>query len=227
MARNQSQHWHDRAGLTVLRCGRSVAAPSGNREQFRVLRELLLLHSLPMQELEVLLEVSATRSFACALWFPGWFGQGKSPDDAIEGLLSFRSRFAPIAKRAKRALPSDSALVIVERQEGNGTTQFGAPGQISDLERDVDPSALPPLRALHQACRDAFDDMVASAPAELRKGPRGGGRDTAKVVEHVLEVEQTYASRMDRGSWPEAYYLRRSGYHYTGHAWEIEDRSAD
>ncbi len=187
----------------------------------------LLLHNLPMQELEVLLEVSATRSFACALWFPGWFGQGKSPDDAIEGLLSLRARYAPIAERAKRALPPDSALVIVERQEGNGTTQFGAPGQISSLENDVDAQTVRRLRALHGACRDAFDNVVKTAPSELRKGPRGGGRDTAKVVEHVVEVERAYASRMEHGSWPEAYYLRRSGYHFTGHAWEIEDRSAN
>ena len=179
-----------------------------------------------MHELEVLLEVSATRSFACALWFPGWFSQGKTPDDAIEGLLSLRSRYAPIAKRAKRALPASSTLVVVEQQQGNGTTQFGAPGQISDRERDVDPMALRRLQALHRASRDAFNDVVASAPEELRKGPRGGGRDTAKVVEHVREVERAYASRAERGTWPEAYYLRRSGYHYTGHAWEIEDRGA-
>jgi hypothetical protein len=47
--------------------------------------------------LDVVLEVSATRSFACALWFPGWFGHGKTSGAAIERLLAYRSRYAPIA----------------------------------------------------------------------------------------------------------------------------------
>lgn len=175
--------------------------------------------------LDVVLEVSATRSFACALWFPGWFGHGKTPDAAIERLLEYRSRYAPIAKVARRALPPDSSLVIVDELEGNGTTQFGAPGQIADGERDVDAATLKKLRSLHAACHDAFDEVVVSAPATLRKGPRGGGRDTAKVVEHVLDVEKVYARSAARGTWPEAYYLRRSGYHFTDHAWEIQDRS--
>ena len=41
-----------------------------------------------------------------------------------------------------------------------------------------------------------FDDVVAAAPAELRKGPRGGGRDRDKVVEHVIEAEHAYAREM-------------------------------
>ena len=175
--------------------------------------------------LEIVLEVSSTRTFACALWFPGWFGHGKNPDAAIERLLAFRPRYAPLAKSVRAALPADSSLVIVDEQVGNGTTQFGAPGQISDLERNVDAARLRRLRALHGACHDLFDSVVATAPAELRKGPRGGGRDTAKVVEHVLDVEKAYATRLRKDTWPEAYYLRRSGYHFTDHAWEIQDRS--
>jgi len=178
-----------------------------------------------MADLEVLLEVSETRSFACALWLPGWFGHGKTPEAAVERLLNYRSRYAVIAKKAKVALPSDSSLVIVEEQVGNGTTQFGAPGQISELERQAPEVTLRRMRALHKACREFFDEVAASAPAELRKGPRGGGRDTAKVVEHVLEVERMYATRLRKETWPEAYYLRRSGYHFTDHAWEIQDRS--
>ena len=38
-----------------------------------------------------------------------------------------------------------------------------------------------------------LDDVVAAAPAELRKGPRGGGRDRDKVFEHVLMAEHAYA----------------------------------
>lgn len=178
-----------------------------------------------LAELAVVVEVSSTRTFACALWFPGWFGHGRTPDAAIERLLAYRARYAPIARAARCALPPDGSLVVLQELEGNGTTQFGAPGQIADAERDVDAAALRQLRALHEACRETFDAAVAVAPATLRKGPRGGGRDTAKVVEHVRDVEKVYARSAERGTWPQAYYLRRSGYHYTDHAWEIQDRS--
>lgn len=178
-----------------------------------------------MPSLDVVVEISSTRSFACALWFPGWFGHGRTADAAIERLLAYRSRYAPIAKAVKRALPPDSGLVVVEEIEGNGTTQFGAPGQIADAERAVSAAELKKLRALHAACEDYYGEVLSAAPATLRKGPRGGGRDTAKVDEHVLEVERMYATRLRKGTWPEAYYLRRSGYHFTDHAWEIQDRS--
>ena len=38
-----------------------------------------------------------------------------------------------------------------------------------------------------------FDEIVANAPAALRKGPRGGGRDRDKIVDHVVEAEASYA----------------------------------
>ena len=41
-----------------------------------------------------------------------------------------------------------------------------------------------------------FDEVVASAPAQLRKGPRGGGRDRDAVPDHVREAERTYARRI-------------------------------
>jgi hypothetical protein len=38
-----------------------------------------------------------------------------------------------------------------------------------------------------------LDGVVASAPATLRKGPRGGGRDRDKIVEHVVGADGGYA----------------------------------
>ena len=38
-----------------------------------------------------------------------------------------------------------------------------------------------------------FDGVVAESPAELRKGPRGGGRDRDKMVDHVFGAETSYA----------------------------------
>jgi hypothetical protein len=39
--------------------------------------------------------------------------------------------------------------------------------------------------------------MAAAAPAELRKGPRGGGRDRDKMFAHVLDAEfEAYARKI-------------------------------
>ena len=49
---------------------------------------------------------------------------------------------------------------------------------------------------LVEAAWAVFDRVAAVAPAELRKGPRGGGRDTAKVVVHVDGADHAYAQVM-------------------------------
>ena len=41
-----------------------------------------------------------------------------------------------------------------------------------------------------------LDAVVAGAPAALRKGPRGGGRDRDKIVEHVVGADGGYARVM-------------------------------
>jgi hypothetical protein len=38
-----------------------------------------------------------------------------------------------------------------------------------------------------------LDRVAKGSPAELRKGPRGGGRDRDKMLRHVLEAEAAYA----------------------------------
>jgi uncharacterized damage-inducible protein DinB len=41
-----------------------------------------------------------------------------------------------------------------------------------------------------------FDRVAAAAPEELRKGPRGGGRNTSKVVAHTVDADHAYAREM-------------------------------
>lgn len=41
-----------------------------------------------------------------------------------------------------------------------------------------------------------FDRVAANAPAKLRKGPGGGGRDRDQIVEHVAESERSYARKL-------------------------------
>ena len=50
--------------------------------------------------------------------------------------------------------------------------------------------------ALVEACWAELDSVVKKAPQELRKGPRGGGRDRDKMFDHVLGAESGYAPRL-------------------------------
>ena len=50
------------------------------------------------------------------------------------------------------------------------------------------------LAALVEAAWAEFDAVAAAAPEELRKGPRGGGRDRTKIVAHVDGADGAYAA---------------------------------
>jgi hypothetical protein len=41
-----------------------------------------------------------------------------------------------------------------------------------------------------------FDEVAAASPAELRKSPRGGGRDRDKMIDHVIGGETAYARKI-------------------------------
>jgi hypothetical protein len=77
---------------------------------------------------------------------------------------------------------------------GSATTEFGAPGVVPKLDLQALKAAKAKrLADLVEACWTVFDRVVDGAPAELRKGPRGGGRDRDKIVDHVLGAEVAYA----------------------------------
>ena len=48
-----------------------------------------------------------------------------------------------------------------------------------------------------------FHATAAKAPESLRKGPRGGGRDRSKIVEHVTGADGGYARSMGIKGDPE------------------------
>jgi hypothetical protein len=47
-----------------------------------------------------------------------------------------------------------------------------------------------------RACWEVFDDVAATVSAELRKGPRGGGRDRDGIVDHVVQADRGYGRRI-------------------------------
>jgi hypothetical protein len=203
----------------------------------------------------VYLEVGAKRVFACVFDWPGWCRAGRSEEQALEALRSAGPRYAVVAREAGLKPPA-TEFEVVERLPGSATTDFGAPGAISKRDAGpLEPSEAQRLRKLVEAAWRVFDRVVAAAPAELRKGPRGGGRDRDKIVDHVLEAEGAYARmvglrlkpppRTDTtaisafraalldalrsppadAKWPPRYAARRIAWHALDHAWEIEERS--
>jgi len=148
----------------------------------------------------VYLEIGAKRVFACAADWPGWCRSGKDERQALEALVAAAPRYAPVATAAGFAFPatiSVDALAVVERLQGSTTTDFGAPAAVamSDL-RPLAPGEAEGLAALLMASWATFGRVVAGAPAKLRKGPRGGGRDRDPIVHHVLAAEAQYARKL-------------------------------
>jgi len=147
----------------------------------------------------VYLECGQKKIFACALGWPGWCRSGKTEEEALERLAEYAPRYAVAAEAAGVRFPASAGrgIDVVERVEGNATTDFGAPGvaATSDAER-VTAAQAKRLAALVQAAWTVLDRVAATAPAELRKGPRGGGRDRDKMVKHVLDAESAYAGKI-------------------------------
>ncbi|HEX7746687.1 MAG TPA: hypothetical protein VF462_15675, partial [Micromonosporaceae bacterium] len=50
--------------------------------------------------------------------------------------------------------------------------------------------------AIVTAAWSDLDKDADSAPAKLRKGPRGGGRDRDKMLDHVLGAEAAFARKI-------------------------------
>ena len=145
----------------------------------------------------VYLETGGKRVFACALDWPGWCRSAKDEEQALHALDGYRARYAEVAKEAGVPFPADAGLDVVERLPGSAGTDFGVPGAVA--QHDLAP--LPRgeserLTALLEASWRILDRAAAGSPAELRKGPRGGGRDRDAIVEHVLAAEAAYVRKI-------------------------------
>jgi len=147
----------------------------------------------------VVVEAGSKRVFACALDWPGWCRAGKDEDAALAALAAYLPRYAVVAERAGTAFPGRAGkrLEVVERLRGSASTDFGLPGEVAgaDGERATGTQA-ERLTALVVASWAVFDEVRAGTPASLRKGPRGGGRDRDKMVDHVLGAEAAYARKL-------------------------------
>lgn len=153
------------------------------------------------EPLRVVLEVAPKRSFASAVDWPGWARSGKTPEAALESLLAYAPRYASVAKRARVAFSAPKltdGVEVLERLDGGGGTEFGVPGEPSVAEDEpVGDADLKRLKALLRASWATLDEVAEKARGvELRKGPRGGGRDLDKILGHVLEADAAYLGQL-------------------------------
>jgi hypothetical protein len=144
---------------------------------------------------EVYLEKGSKKVFACALDWPGWARAAKTEDGALEALAAYAARYAPVAAAAGVRFPKSATagIEVVERVQGSATTDFGAPGTVPGADHQKLTKAMAErLAALVDGAWQVFDAVAAATPASLTKGPRGGGRDRDKMIDHVLQSESGY-----------------------------------
>jgi hypothetical protein len=156
----------------------------------------------------VYLEIGARRTFACAADWPGWCRVARGEEAALEMLVAYAPRYARVARRAGLVLPEPAVadLEVVERLPGTMTTDFGAPDVPATGDtQPLAPAAARRIASLLTAAWEELDAVAEDSPPQLRKGPRGGGRDRDAMVAHVVEAERSYARklgvRMDAREW--------------------------
>jgi hypothetical protein len=155
--------------------------------------------------IRVLVETTPKKAFASALDWPGWSRGGRDEVAAVAALLATAPRYAEVAESAGHPLAADDlALDVVERVEGDASTAYGVPAKVGEADRrPVDAAEGARLADLVEAAWATLDRIAVAAPEELRKGPRGGGRDRSKMLAHVAEAEGAYAQVMGRRHRPD------------------------
>jgi hypothetical protein len=141
------------------------------------------------------------RAVAFAVDWPGWSRGAKTPQLALELLGSYRDRYRPIAAAARMAREFDAGgpLDVVEDAVGAGSTDlWGISFVPSSLEQEpMSDAELNRKIKLLRACWAFFDATSARVSAELRRGPRGGGRDRDRIVRHTIRTEsEDFAKRL-------------------------------
>jgi hypothetical protein len=133
------------------------------------------------------------KSVAFSLDWAGWERGGKTPEAALETLESYRERYRPIADLAGMAPEFDAAgsLDVVEDHLGTGSVDFwGISFAPSSTEKGpMTEAEFDRAIALLRASWTFFDDVAARVSEEMRKGPRGGGRDRTRIWRHVIRNE--------------------------------------
>jgi hypothetical protein len=175
------------------------------------------------------------RWVAIAADWPGLERGGRDEDAAVAKLRDYVPRYHRVAERAGLGdeLQGDPKLNVIGRYTGTGSTDFwGISFAPSDLDRvPIDEAAFQRQVRLLRAAWAKFDAMADRVSAELRPGPRGGGRDRDRIVRHVLATEGGDFSKrvkvpaeLEELSTPTGLAAHRDRYVDAMHAWYVADR---
>ncbi len=156
---------------------------------------------VPVPVTKVYTEVGAKRVFAGALDWPGWCRNARDEKSALEALVGYGTRYSNVVSGIGLGFPAPkttTGLEVVERLEGDATTDFGAPAipPAADSRR-VPARELARQLSILEACWAALDLAAkAAVGVQLTKGPRGGGRDLDAILGHVAGAEGGYVRRL-------------------------------
>ena len=129
--------------------------------------------------------------------WPGLERGAKTEEEAIERLRSYIPRYSQVAKLAEMDAEFDRMknVKVVEHYPGTGSTDFwGISFAFSSIDKHgMSGDELERELRLMQACWAFFDGVSRRVSAEMQKGPRGGGRDRARIVRHTFAAEQDWA----------------------------------
>ena len=145
---------------------------------------------------DIYIELGGKKAIAWSLEWPGWCRIRSNEEAAVQALIDYEARYGLIAQRAGQDF-APGELVVVERLQGDGKTAWGVPSVLAAAEtRPIDATTAQRNVAILRASWDMLEEVVATSPAELRKGPRGGGRDRDEIRSHVIEAERVYARKI-------------------------------
>src|SRR5579859_6812546 len=162
----------------------------------------LMLGGAMADKLRVTLEIGpkGKQVVAVAPDCPGLERGAKTGEAAIARLQAYLPRYASVANLAGMAakFAAIATVDVVEQYPGTGSTDFWG---ISFAFSSVDSSGISSEElerelTLMEACWTFFDDVRSRVSAEMRKGPRGGGRDRDHIVRHTFGAEQDWAKKL-------------------------------
>jgi hypothetical protein len=148
-----------------------------------------------VSKLRVLVEqpTRGKRWVAVAADWPGLERGAKTEDEAVAKLAGYVPRYVPVANRARLGteLAAQTEVAVIGHYTGTGSTDFwGISFAPSPLDREpFDARTFDRQVQLLRAAWAEFDETAARVSADLRPGPRGGGRDRDRIVRHVLGNE--------------------------------------
>ena len=152
--------------------------------------------------MRVVLEVGprGKKVIAVAPDWPGLERGAPTADAAVERLLAYLPRYERVAELAGLGaeLAADAGADVVERYPGTGSTDFwGISFAFSAVDREAVPAdSLERELALMRGAWAFFDEVRARVSPEMRRGPRGGGRDRDRIVRHTVGTEQDWGKKL-------------------------------